>query len=534
MQNFYGMFQRGKSSSPAHHSVKQARGAGLQLRMTVSYIWVSVILVFVLEILATIGLSLIFFLVVTPYVYTLNAKQVAQHYALIASLHAQAAALDPRSTFQAGQPGTLVLPGQPDSSDTVSVPYITMQAPATQILVVALLIAPDGSIAASSYPQRYPLHTVASSLLPNSRLLINRALAGTDGSGQETTLTESSVSAVETVWSRQIRPIGAIYVQITNLPSMRDIFTSPATWLRLFFLGGVVLFVILAPISGLFGTLTMRGLVRRIRLLVKATSHLSEGDYTQRVPVGLQDEIGQLEQHFNQMALHLAGSIQRQQILTEQNARLAERARMSRDLHDSIKQQIFALATQIGAALTLFEHKPEETRAHLEVASELAYQVRQELTALIQELRPSPQVEKAFVQALRDELERWNRQNRIEVDAHLQDVPQLPGAVAGELLRVVQEALSNVARHSQATSVQVSLTQEQEQILMSIADNGCGFDPTMASSQSVGLQSMRERLEEIGGTFQLESRAGQGTRVTVGYARSPRATPSPCAGDTCF
>src|SRR5579883_3126359 len=101
MQNFYGMFQRGKSSSPAHHSVKQARGAGLQLRMTVSYIWVSVILVFVLEILATIGLSLIFFLVVTPYVYTLNAKQVAQHYALIASLHAQAAALDPRSTFQA-------------------------------------------------------------------------------------------------------------------------------------------------------------------------------------------------------------------------------------------------------------------------------------------------------------------------------------------------------------------------------------------------------------------------------------------------
>jgi signal transduction histidine kinase len=489
--------------------------------MTLSYIWVTVILVFVLEILATIGLSLIFFLVVTPYVYTLNAKQVAQHYALIASLHAQADALDPQSTFQSGQAGTLVLPGQSTSPDAVSAPYIATRAPGTKILVVALLIAPDGSIVASSYPQRYPLHALASSLVPGGGPLIRGAFAGTEGSGQETTLTASSVYTVEAVWSRQIRPIGAIYVQITNLPSVRDIFTSPATWLRLFFLGGVVLLVILAPISGLFGMLTMRGLIRRIRRLVEATSRLAEGDYAQRVSIGRQDEIGQLEGHFNQMALQLAGSMQQQQLLTEQNARLAERARMSRDLHDSIKQQIFALATQVGAALTLFDHKPEMVRAHLEIASELAYQARQELTALIQELRPSPQIEKEFVQVLRDELERWSRQNAIEVDMNFQDGPQLPGAIARELVRVIQEALSNVARHSQATRVQFSLKQENEQLLMVLADNGRGFDPTTVSSQSVGLRSMQERLEEIGGTFQLQSEAGQGTRIVVRYTLPP-------------
>src|SRR5579883_3362773 len=163
-----------------------------------------------------IGLSLILFLIVTPFMYTLEAKQVAQHYVLIASLKAKTDALDPQSTFQEGQPGTLALPGQTTSPDTGAVPYITAQASGTQILAVALLIAPDGSILASSYPQRYPLHALASSLLVGKGSLIARALMGTEGSGQETTLAESSVYVVEPVWSQQMHPIGAIYVQFMN------------------------------------------------------------------------------------------------------------------------------------------------------------------------------------------------------------------------------------------------------------------------------------------------------------------------------
>lgn len=513
-------------------STRRMRMTGLQGRMTLSYVWVTAILVCVLEILAMIGLSLILFLLVTPFAYTLEAKQVAQHYALIASLQAKTAALDPQSTFQEGQPGTLTLPGQATSPDTVSVPYIAAQAPGTQILAVALLITPDSSILASSYPLHYPLYAPVSSLLSSKSPFIPRALMGIEGGGHDTTLTESSVYAVEPVWSRQMQPIGAVYVQITNLPSMRNIFTIVAPWLGLFFIGGLVLLVVLTPISGLFGMLTMRGLIRRIHLLVKATSLFAAGNYAQRVSIGHQDEIGQLEQHFNHMALQLTDSIQQQQILIEQNARLAERTRMSRDLHDSIKQQVFALATQIGAALTLFDHKREETRAHLEVASELAYQVRQELTALIQELRPSIQIEKGFNQALRDELERWTRQNDIPVDIQLQNVLQLPTTIAKELLRVVQEALSNVARHSQATRVRLSLEQEQEQIVLTIVDNGRGFDRMTVSSQSVGLLSMQERLEEIAGTFQLQSSVGQGTQIKVCYPYSRHTAPYAPERDT--
>src|SRR5262245_54542730 len=98
--------------------------------------------------------------------------------------------------------------------------------------------------------------------------------------------------------------------------------------------------------------------------------------------------------------------------------------------------------------------------AVLVLVNELAYLVRQELTSLIQELRPSALVEKGLSQVLRDELIRWSRQSGIKVELHLQDAPEPPISMAEELLRVVQEALSNVARHSQATQVQLTLKQE--------------------------------------------------------------------------
>jgi len=157
------------------------------------------------------------------------------------------------------------------------------------------------------------------------------------------------------------------------------------------------------------------------------------------------------------------------------------------------------------------------------MANELAYLVRQELTSLIQELRPSTLVEKGLSQALRDELLRWSRQSGIKVDLHLQDVPEPPVSVAEELLRVFQETLSNVARHSQATQVQLTLKQERQQVMLAISDNGCGFDSATISSQSLGLRSMKERMESIGGTLLLRSSSGQGTVIVACYPLAENA-----------
>jgi len=492
-----------------------ARLSGLGTRLTLAYMWVTAVLVLVLEILAVIGLLILLFSVILPFTYTLVVRQTAERYAFAASLQAKGSALDPQSTFRENQPGTLALPGTPAHGD-FQVPYTAANAPRTHPFAFALVIAPDGHILASSYPQRYPLQTSASLLLPHRASLIAVALEGIEGSGQDLAATSRSIYAAEPIWSRARHPLGAVYVQM-EAPSVQDVFAISPDFFVLVGVSGLVMLLVLAPIGGLFGRLTMHGLVRRIRTLVTATSHVAGGKFTQQVRIGRRDELGQLEQSFNRMAHQLAESTRQQRLLTEQNARLAERARMSRDLHDSVKQQVFALATQIGTALALLDKQREETRPHLEMANELAYLVRQELTALIQELRPSALVEKGLSQVLRDELVRWSRQSGIKVDLHLQDVPEPPLSIAEELLRVVQETLSNAARHSQATQVQLTLKQEQEQVMLTISDNGCGFDPATVSSQSLGLRSMKERMESIGGTLLLQSSSGQGTRIVACY-----------------
>src|SRR5579871_5641889 len=144
-----------------------------------------------------------------------------------------------------------------------------------------------------------------------------------------------------------------------------------------------------AFIAGFFAT---RSPVKRVQHLVAATKQFADGNYAQRVQVTRRDEIGQLEQHFNQMSEQLAESMAQRQALAEQNARLAERSRLARDLHDSVKQHLFAVSMQVGAALAQMERgigagtcAVEGVGAHLREADTLISQAQQDLTALIHE-----------------------------------------------------------------------------------------------------------------------------------------------------
>jgi NarL family two-component system sensor histidine kinase LiaS len=265
----------------------------------------------------------------------------------------------------------------------------------------------------------------------------------------------------------------------------------------------------------LAGFVATRRPIKRLRRLVGATAQFADGNYAERVQVSRQDEIGQLEHHFNQMAEQLAESIKQRQMLAEQNARLAERSRLSRDLHDSVKQELFAVSMQIGAALAQGDANSEATRKHLVEADTLISQAQQNLTALIHELRPSILQQKGLPAALREQALTWSRQQGIAVDLQLSEEKTAPLAVEEALWWVAQEALSNVARHSQATSVQICLEYTPEQVMLLLADNGRGFDMSNGAPSGVGLRSMRERLAAIGGTVSITSRLGEGTRVQV-------------------
>ncbi len=437
-----------------------------------------------------------------------STRQTAELYALTVAVQAGGAMLDPRTTFEPGQPSSIILPRD---GNTNSVPYIKTRTPNASTAAFALLIAPDAHVLASSYPALYPTTMPIAQLLPNETHLIMNGLAGMPGIRVIETEQGRAVGAVEAVRSRAQQVIGAVYVQEPEVSGGNLLLGFTEALL----VSGLLWLLITLPVGGLFGLITTRGLVRRIRHLENATARFADGDYTQRVQVSRRDEVGQLEDHFNRMAEQLVESIAQRQAFAEQNARMVERGRIARDLHDSVKQQAFAVSMQLGAALALFEQKPEAARQHLVEAESLAHRVQQELTTLIQELRPLELQDKGLAIALPQYVTTWSRQRSIAADLHVPDTLVLPPAVEEALWRVAQEALSNIARHSQASKVEISLACETEKIILSITDNGQGFDRSTVSDSRVGLHSMQERMQSLGGTVTVQSKIGEGTCIVA-------------------
>jgi serine phosphatase RsbU (regulator of sigma subunit) len=314
----------------------------LQMRMTISYVGVSVVIVLLVEFL----LIVIFFVVLSPFIdqnFQSIVKKTAQDYAKVAAAQAGGVALNPHSTFKPGQSSSLVLPGNVSEQVT----YTEGRSSTPQNGEFALLLAPNGQILASSYPVSYPVSASAARLLPDQKQLILNALSGRGGSTITITAQGHILSAAEPVLSNERKPIGAIYVQGTS-PAFNGDFLPYIAFLLFTALFWII---VTAPIGALFGVLTTRGLVRRLHRLVSATAQFANGDYTQRVPVTRQDEIGQLESQFNQMAEQLVQSMAQRQALIEQNARLEERTRIEQELstahliqHSLLPKEVPALA----------------------------------------------------------------------------------------------------------------------------------------------------------------------------------------------
>jgi two-component system, NarL family, sensor histidine kinase LiaS len=309
----------------------------------------------------------------------------------------------------------------------------------------------------------------------------------------------------------------ALFFQATHSILSSFLQRPSLTWTQQVTLDAIVL-LMASLIGGLIGVTFTRRIIKRLRTIATATTRFATGQYDQRLEVAATDEIGQLEAHFNLMAEQLVKHLAREKILVEQNARLQERTRLSRDLHDSVKQQVFALAVQVELARSLLEQDRAAAREHLCEADELSYQVQQELTTLIHALRPADLQVKGLTGALRDYMTTWSRQSRIATNVHLPETCLLPLAVEEALWRLTQEALSNVARHSQASRVRLHLERTEQQVTLSLCDDGAGFDPRAREREGIGLRSIRERIEHVGGIVLIQSANGTGTCI---IARCP-------------
>jgi signal transduction histidine kinase len=279
----------------------------------------------------------------------------------------------------------------------------------------------------------------------------------------------------------------------------------------------LVSLLIAAPIGGLFGLITTRGLVHRLHSLVRASTRFANGDYMQRVQVSRADEVGQLEQQFNRMAEQLVASIAQQRILAEQNARMQERARISRDLHDAISQNLFSLRTLIDGLLAAIGTGVEEASLipQIDLLAQTTNTMTREMRALLLEMRP-PQLEGlTLAEALETLAEAYTSRLGIAVTTTIAPVV-LNANTEQTLLRVAQEALSNAARHANAALITLSLAQKEQIVTLTIIDNGQGMSlGESGTSHGLGLRLMQERVQELNGSFVLDTAPGQGTHLEI-------------------
>lgn len=206
-------------------------------------------------------------------------------------------------------------------------------------------------------------------------------------------------------------------------------------------------------------------------------------------------------------------------LLTEHAQEMAtaqERNRIARDLHDSVNQVLFASTMFAEALPSTWERNPEAARGSVKKVVTLNRAAMAEMRKLLLELRPSAIIQTPFVKLLQQLL--YAAQGLDEIDADLQydgpDDQVLHPETQVALYRIAQEAINNVTKHSSAKYLSIAFNGNSVPVRMVIADNGRGFDPAR-TTMGLGMNTMRERAERCGATFEIDSTPGTGTRITV-------------------
>jgi len=203
--------------------------------------------------------------------------------------------------------------------------------------------------------------------------------------------------------------------------------------------------------------------------------------------------------------------------LAEQSAVMAERARLAGDLHDSVTQLLYSVNLFAAAGRDAYqEGDMADVGDSLNELEFIAQQALKEMRLMVYELRPLALSQEGLLGAVQQRLEAVERHAGVQAQLQGQITLDLPPAIEEALYHIIQEALNNALKHAAATAVSVRLETTGRQIEVEVTDNGSGFEPDALDSQGgLGLTSMRERVENLGGTLTLLSKPGEGTTIRV-------------------
>ncbi|MEJ2740023.1 MAG: histidine kinase, partial [Dehalococcoidia bacterium] len=197
-------------------------------------------------------------------------------------------------------------------------------------------------------------------------------------------------------------------------------------------------------------------------------------------------------------------------------ATLEERNRLAREIHDTLAQGFVGVIRQLEVAKRMVDKDIEGANKHLDQAETLARYSLNEARRSVLSLRQSLVKHVSLPDAIRDEASRFSEINDIPVNVNISGQPvELKADDEESLLRVFQEAITNIGRHSNASMVDVDLSYNDGSINLSIHDNGAGFDTRMKKQGSFGIIDMKERVSLLKGQFKIESKPGSGTTIFV-------------------
>lgn len=275
--------------------------------------------------------------------------------------------------------------------------------------------------------------------------------------------------------------------------------------------------VIIAAVVFVFALLVSRKITLPIKRLQKASERIGAGNYDSKLAITSLDEIGLLTETFNEMAMRLKR--QSDELEEEKTKRISslidgqemERQRLSRDLHDSLGQSLLAVKIKLEQARNTNIEKSQQI---ISDTQELLKNTIQEIRNITNNLMPPVLEAFGIEQGLKNLCRDTAANTGLNINFHSENIPEsLDARTKIYLYRIAQEAINNITKHADATTVSITFTFADKLLKMVVNDNGKGFDTVNNDVNGNGIMNMKERIQLLKGECKLTSVKNKGTEI---------------------
>ncbi|WP_333804925.1 sensor histidine kinase [Sulfurospirillum sp.] len=279
----------------------------------------------------------------------------------------------------------------------------------------------------------------------------------------------------------------------------------------LFHIWGKVL-LLSVPIGIVCGLIASRYVTKQLQKMNEITESWRQGNFKKKISLPNDDVLMRHSEHLNNMARDLEMYLNLKQNLAISD----ERNRLARELHDTVKQKLFALGLQLATIKT----KPVAMKfagEHILEAEAITREAQHDLMEIITQLHPTEGNNTSFSERIVMIAEDFKRRFGISIELKYAELLQCNAYIEHHILRIVQESLINAVRHGKASKIVIACARHDDTITLTITDNGVGF-MTKQKTGGLGLISMHERIQELpDGTLDIQSTVGVGTQITLSW-----------------